>query len=435
MRIKISFLNNLLFLLLFLLPLQTRYIASRASLGTGTSEYGTISFYATEALLWLVFTLFLFAGRIKIPQDGAGKRFALLLLAFVLYSFFGIFVNPSYVRGFFVWLRLAEGAMLCALIAWGGVKNKWLAYSFIWGAIAQAAIGIVQFSIQGISPSTLLGLSRHDPSFLGDAVVETTTGRWLRAYGMLPHPNILGGYLAFALMILFTIVLWKKKPGRMETAMIFAILIISAALFFTFSRGAWIAFGSGGIIFLWNAFLRNADIRFHRLVRFGLPAALLWLVLGLAFVPLLETRFSGLVPPPGGAARLEEVSRSQRINEYGDALKMLPDYFLTGTGIGAYAKRLEQIKPGLPGYGYQPAHNTYLLLALELGVPALLIFFGLLLVLFSGMYRGGHWVAVPPFATLLILGFFDHYLWSLESGVMLFWGALGLLYNFKEEEI
>ncbi|MDP1709658.1 MAG: O-antigen ligase family protein, partial [Candidatus Komeilibacteria bacterium] len=153
------------------------------------------------------------------------------------------------------------------------------------------------------------------------------------------------------------------------------------------------------------------------------------------FAPLLQIRFRGLVAPGGEAIRLEEVSRSERLGEYGDALKLLPDYFLTGTGLGAYAKRLEQIKPGLPGYAYQPAHNFYLLLALELGIPALFLFLGMLIVFFFAMCRGRHWTAVPPFVTLLILGFFDHYLWSLEAGVMLFWTALGLLYNFKDEEI
>lgn len=432
---KLSFLNNLLLLLIFLLPLQTRYIVSRASVGAGASEYGTISFYAIEVFLWLIFILFLFAGRIKFPKEPSSQRFALVVLAFILYSFFGIFPNPSYLRGFFAWFRLVEGIILFALLAWGGVKNRWLVYSFILGAAAQAALGIAQFSIQGISPSTLFGLARHDPSFLGDAVVETASGRWLRAYGSLPHPNILGGYLAVALIFLFTVALWKKKLSRIETGIFFGILMISAALFFTFSRGAWIAFGSGAIIFLWNAFLRNGDERFHRLVHFGLPAALLWLVLGFVFVPLVQTRFSGLVAPGGGAMRLEEISRNERLGEYGDALKILPDYFLSGTGMGAYVKSVEKIRPDLPGYAYQPAHNFYLLLVLELGVPALFLFSGMLLAFFFAVYHGGNWIAIPPLAGLLILGFFDHYLWSLESGVMLFWATLGLIYNLKGEEI
>lgn len=431
---KFAFLNNLLLLLVFLLPLQTRYIVSRTPLGVGTSEYGTISFYAVEVFLWFVFILFLLAGRLNIPPERSSRRLALVILAFVLYSLLGIFSNPSYLRGFFAWFRLLEGAALFALLAWGGVKNKWLVSSFILGAVAQAAIGIAQFSIQGVSPSTLLGIARHDPSFLGDAVVETVSGRWLRAYGFLPHPNILGGYLSLALLLLFDLAFWKRKPSRAETGIIFGILLISAALFFTFSRGAWIAFGSGALILVWNIFLRNGDERFHGALRFGLPAALLWLVLGLTFVPLLQTRFSGLVARQDEAVRLEELSRSERISGYGDAFQILPKYFLTGTGLGAYIKSVEKLRPGLAGYAYQPAHNAYLLLTLELGVPAFFLFGGMLFLFFLALLRNGREGAVPAFVALFVLGLFDHYLWSLEAGIMLFWAALGLLYNFKADE-
>lgn len=435
MKLKASLTNNLLLFLVFLLPLQTRYIASRAPLGTGTSEYGTISIYAVELLLWLCFAVFIFSGRLRFMHIKADGKLAVIILAFVTYAIFGIFENPSPVRGFFVWLRLAEAAALFTLIAWGGVKNKWLIYSFIAGAAVQAVLGIVQFSVQGISPSTLFGIATHDPAFLGDAVVETTTGRWLRAYGSLPHPNILGGYLVTALLLLFTLAIWKKRIAKAETTMVFGILLLSAALFFTFSRGAWIAFGVGGLVLIWNAFLRNNDERFHRAIRFGLPAAALWLVLGLAFVPLLQTRFSGLVAPQGEAVRLEKISINERLSEYEDAFSLLPNYFLSGTGIGAYAKRVEEMRPGLPGYAYQPVHNFFLILALELGIPAFLIFISMLLMLAFLLYKGGRWIAFPPYIALFTLGFFDHYLWSLEAGTMLFWAVLGFVYNLKEEEI
>lgn len=447
MKIRSSILTNLLLSLLFLLPLQTRWIISRAPLGTGTSEYGTISIWAVELLLWVTFVLFLFSGRIKMPREASGKRIIFLALALLIYSVLGIFINPSPLRGFFSWIRILDGFLLFVLLAQGGVKNMWMIYSFIMGAALQAVIGIVQFSVQGISPSTLFGVAIHDPGFLGDAVVETTSGRWLRAYGGLPHPNILGGYLAIAVMFLGTLALWGRKQAnppkfcgtklgraKADMAILFGLLVISAGLFFTFSRGAWIALAAGGIIFIWNAFLKNGDERFHTLIRFGLPVALLWLVLGLAFVPLLQSRFGSLVPFESVKNRLEERSQSERIDEYAEAAALLPSYFISGTGIGAYSQRLSERTPGLPGYAYQPVHNAYLLLGMELGLPALFLFATMLLIFISGIKESNRWAIYPPFITLLTLGFFDHYLWSLESGVMLFWVTLGLLYNFRVEE-
>lgn len=434
MKIRASILTNLLLLLLFLLPLQTRWIISRAPLGTGTSEYGTVSIWAAELLFWVTFVLFLFSGRLKAPREASGKRTIFLALALLIYSVLGIFINPSPLRGFFSWIRILDGFLLFVLLAQGGVKNNRLVYSFIMGAALQAVIGIVQFSVQGISPSTLFGVAIHDPGFLGDAVVETTSGRWLRAYGGLPHPNILGGYLAVALIFLGTLAVWGRKRAKADTAILFGLLLISAGLFFTFSRGAWIAFAAGGIIFIWNAFLKNGDERFHKFIRFGLPIALLWLVLGLTFVPLLQSRFGSLIPSPEIKNRLEERSQRERVDEYSLAAELFPSYFLSGTGIGAYSQRLAERAPGLPGYAYQPVHNAYLLLGLELGLPALFLFAAMLLIFISGIKESNRWAVYPPFIALLSLGFFDHYLWSLESGVMLFWVTLGLLYNFRAEE-
>lgn len=426
-KFRISSLANLLFFLLFFLPLQTRWIISRAALGSGTSEYGTISIYAVEALLWLTFAFFILSGHIKLPKAGGGRRTGLALIAFLAYSFFGIFVNPDPLRGFFSWIHLLDGMMLFVLIAWGGIKNRWLIYSFLAGISIHAFLGIIQFSIQGISPSTLLGIAEHDPGTLGDAVVETTSGRWLRAYGGLPHPNILGGYLASAVIFLSTIILWKKINFKKEIIVLFVLMIFVSALFFTFSRGAMIALGIGGMVLLWNVFSQNNDERFHRALRFGVPVAALWIVLGLTFMPLIQTRFTGL-------GRLEQKSTDDRTEEYAVAMGLLPNYALSGTGMGAYTRRLEELKPGFPGYAYQPVHNTYLLLILELGIGAALLAFIFIVSFLLALDSRERWAAWPPLATLISLGFFDHYLWSLLPGQLLFWAVLGLIYNFKAED-
>ncbi|MBI2098859.1 O-antigen ligase family protein [Candidatus Uhrbacteria bacterium] len=428
MLFKPQFFTNLLLFLVFLLPWQTRAIISRARLGIGTSEYGTIAIYAVEVLLWIVFAIFLAAGRLRLPKDIKGRRLILILFAFLLFSFFEVFINPLPFQGFFSWIRIIDGVILFALLAFGGVKNNPLIYSFLAGIIVQAGIGIFQFSVQGISPSTLFGIARHDPAFLGDAVVETTAGRWLRAYGALPHPNILGGYLAIALIFLTTIIIWRKKNQKKDIFALFGLLILSAALFFTFSRGAIIAAGAGGLVFLWNAFLKNGDERFHRIIKFGLPVAVLWAVLGLTFVPLLQARFMGL-------GRVEQISTNERMYEYGQAFELLPRFAVVGAGIGAYTKRLEEISPGLPGYAYQPVHNLYLLLFIELGLIGAILFLVLILSFIRALNPTARWAAYPILAALLTLGFSDHYLWSLEAGIMLFWTTLGLLYNFRATEI
>ena len=50
--------NYLLLLFLFLLPWQTRLIWHEGKLNGGHWEYGTLSFFVVEILLWLVVVFF-----------------------------------------------------------------------------------------------------------------------------------------------------------------------------------------------------------------------------------------------------------------------------------------------------------------------------------------------------------------------------------------
>jgi O-antigen ligase len=75
----------------------------------------------------------------------------------------------------------------------------------------------------------------------------------LRAYGGLDHPNILGGVLVFALL-LSAFLLARKKiiNSRIEVwgliLLFFSYFFALIALFFTFSRTAWLAYLIGMVI-------------------------------------------------------------------------------------------------------------------------------------------------------------------------------------------
>ena len=63
--------------------------------------------------------------------------------------------------------------------------------------------------------------------------------RWVRAYGLASHPNILGGVLAFGLLVIAS----AQGDGRWTRLIRMAVFGLGVAgLFLTFSRAAWIAF-------------------------------------------------------------------------------------------------------------------------------------------------------------------------------------------------
>jgi O-antigen ligase len=84
-------------------------------------------------------------------------------------------------------------------------------------------------------------------------------------------------------------------------------------------------------------------------------------------------------------------------------------------------------------YDWQPIHNIYLLALVELGIfglIAFLLFIGSLL--FEKIKDFKNWnfetiISLAIFLALLFLGLFDHYLWDLEPGRLMFWLAIGIM--------
>jgi len=467
-------------ILLFLLPWQTRLIILPGNLAGGYSEYGTVSLYATEIILWLAVILFIadyFIVR-RSAAPGAGKR---LKIFFFLFSCFFAFLlaHPTlltlnhtrlFLEGILIFL-IIRGIGPKIYLAWAftptpktavgpvlerhdsnqasDVKTRpgdLLVWGFVIGAALQAVLGIYQFFTQSAFASKWLGMAAHDPSVLGTFVVETASGRWLRAYGALPHPNILAGYLVAAILSLLIINIQNKNvipapepesrkhfwipayAGMTQKISLVVLPILFTALFFTFSRSAWIALAVG-IIILVIAFRRDAINRVSTI----LPAFAVILSLLIIYWPLVAARTVA-------DSRLEIKSSSERIGYYSESWTLIKRHPLLGVGLGNYTRAVhDEIDATRPAYAYQPVHNIFVLALAELGIVGILIIAAAILSLCKREYprfgnRGGGilrkiipWKKIIYLAPFLIIGLFDHYLWSLYPGIVLWAAYLGLL--------
>jgi hypothetical protein len=87
----------------------------------------------------------------------------------------------------------------------------------------------------------VLGIAQHPVFQGGTSVVEAGGGRWLRAYGTLSHPNILGAFMVVSMSALGVVMAaahsWKKQIVLCVMSVFFA-----AALFFSFSRAELLLF-------------------------------------------------------------------------------------------------------------------------------------------------------------------------------------------------
>lgn len=431
--IPVSVTNGLLVLFLFLLPWQTRLIIEEVPLyrASGLWEYGVLGVYATEVLLWLLVML---RARPRTPELVRARAWWLSGLALLVgCAFFSLAWAPMPRVGAFAALHLLDAFLIIMLIGRATLSSRMLAHAFIAGAAIQAFVGLLQVVFQFAPASTLLGMALHNPSALGTSVVEAGMGRILRAYGGLPHPNILGGYLMVALLLLVPVVM-REERSRRRAVLWAALITLVFGLSVTFSRSAWLG-AIVGLILIVGVCLPRASREARRRLGGALAVLVAASVLfGVLARDLVAGRVSG-----GGA--LEARSRTERIAGASEAWQLFRLEPWRGSGIGNYTAALARGDPGKPAWAYQPVHNVSLLILVELGVIGVAI---LLLSIFAFVFslRARALPARPlsigilaSLSGLVIVSLLDHYLWSLYSGVLLVAIVLGFwLHEAKKEE-
>lgn len=292
----------------------------------------------------------------------------------------------------------------------------------------QSIIGIAQFLQQHSLGLQALGELELDPAWNSVSIVWFGKQIALRAYGLTAHPNILGGCLAFALILL---ALWhiETSPNRRG---VFAILfgVGALALLFTFSRAAWLALGAA-ILLMFLMFWRARHLQPALALVALMLATLILLVpfawsnagyLGVRLNPNEPSMFTG-----ENRAVVEREALNTAAN------KIFSDHALTGIGLGALPVSLRNTFPDFP-FDYQPAHVVLLDAAAETGIFGALFYFMALsapwIALFANRRRLNFSPALIGVSGLLlaitVVGFFDYYTWLLAPGRLWQWSAWGL---------
>jgi O-antigen ligase len=387
-----------LLLAVFLLPWQTRWIFLSVPLQGQPWEYGQLSLYATECLLVLAWLLF---GRLRLSDPTRRLiRPALFLLAACLFS--GAFsVNPIVSAG--AMIHVASAFLLFFLLVDERVRTNQVLAAFVSGLVVPCLAGWWQ-TFTGMSPaSTLFGLASHLAATPGVSVVGLPDGtRLLRAYGSFPHPNVFGGYLVAGLLAAGA---WFSRMKRGREWLVLPAMLFGATLVITFSRSAWIALGVAAFLLLLR---RRKPSKDAKLAVFGVVIAIA--ATAFLFRDALLTRTSD-------ATRLETASIAEREAGYGEFFDVFGQNPSTGVGIGAYTAALAVAHPGGQAFDYQPIHDAFLLFLGETGILGLIAALWLVGAYVRALPRT--FAALPVLLPLLTLALFDHYLWSLWSGLAL----------------
>ncbi|MFH1326461.1 MAG: O-antigen ligase family protein [Candidatus Falkowbacteria bacterium] len=418
-------------------------------LNGGYWEYATMSLYAVDILLvgllayWLIVKLL----NCSIARLDSARQVKLLsnkiwwlIAGLELFIFASIFFASDKWLAFYGYGRFLLGVGLFFLLTqvkYDKIKLYWI---IVASGFLQSILAIQQLMMQKVYGSKWLGIASQSPEILGVSVMETELRRWLRAYGSLSHPNILGGFLVVVLLI--NIILYfdlhkkfmeatnvdvnKYKIGILVSISFFIINFVGLLL--TFSRSAWLGFAVGTIIFLISGFFtykrKEAFINAFKLV---------------FVVIIISSIFFWLFREPATnrfviSNRLENKSVQERINYNQDALQIIKNNSLFGTGIKNYGLAVHRdINAERTVYEYQPVHNTFLLVWVETGIFGLLFFVGLLVVTLLHYYiitlPKHNFEMLSVVMAMTVMMFFDHWWWSLPFGVMLFWLVVGITFS------
>ncbi|SHJ61890.1 O-antigen ligase family protein [Paramaledivibacter caminithermalis] len=182
----------------------------------------------------------------------------------------------------------------------------------------------------------------------------------IRVFATFENPNLLAEYLIMVLPISIGLILYSKNKFTKICFSIGALIIFVCDLL-TYSRGSWIGFAFSIIVFI---LLTD----FKKLA--------LFIPVGIGSLFLMPDSVLNRISTIGS---LQDSSNFYRFNVWNMAIDILKDYWFSGIGVGYIAFR--KISPFyIKTMSPYHTHNTYLQIAIELGIVGVIVF--LLLVLF-----------------------------------------------------
>ncbi len=374
------------FVFLFSIPFGTRTL-----IVYGANEYQSAFVYATDVALVALFLLWLFFEREKkyLPRTYFAPL-SLLIMWFFLSSIF----SPNIFLGLYRTLKLAEFLWLFYYIRWFKFPQSVLP-AIVASAVFQSVIGIIQFTTQRSLGLWILGEERLSPVLAGVAKLDFFGQKIIRAYGTFPHPNVLAAFLLFTIFLCLT----KKKRFVM------VIPLLALGLLLTFSRvGIFLSI----IVTIFLYFMGGEK---KRLSVFALSL----FVFGIILAPHFFTRL---------AISAQDQAVSLRVLYMQNALAAVKTHPFFGVGPGRFTSYQQAIiaRQNFPQWANQPVHNIYLLLASEAGPPALIFVLWFLFTLFLRSDK----IFIILCSSFLILALFDHFFFTYQQGLLLFWLTLGI---------
>lgn len=294
------------------------------------------------------------AGRFKMKTPAS----FVLLLAFVVWAGLSVLKSPDFAESFYNYKVLLPQYLVIYWLTISYVKtvkqSAGILAALLFSAFWVSTYGVYQYFYGG----TMLTSGWVDSAYF--PTIKT------RAFSTLYNPNILASFLVTSLALCLGGIFSRIKVS-VQMLLIFLTIISAVCLVFTFSRTAWMSFL---VVLLCVCVLYS-----YKLLYALLPMSLLTFFLAR---DMIVQRFVSVFE--GG-----DTSSLLRFALWESTMAMIRDNPLTGIGWGAY----KFVYPYYDFFINNPdvtiyhAHNMYLNIAAETGLPGLVLF---VLLLFMHLF-------------------------------------------------
>lgn len=460
---------------LFSFPLSIRKVLYYFPIDGQFNEYTGIYLYLSDIFLVLTILTWLYTAlqhKVSILSiykiHPALKNFAIGFILLIFWSFVSITWASNVPIALFKSIKLFECFFLFSYIIQivpRGTIIKHIFKPIILIGIIESLIGILQFIFQHSLGLLWLKESVIANDIPGVAKIVFAGEKYIRAYGTFPHPNILGGFLMFSLVITFLCTKHKlfhveqsnkfnsfHKPSKTQIVprgtitlahkisisekwLILAISIQVIALLSTFSKSAILGLAIG-IIFIYRKLIA-ARIRNIKIVPRGtiIIASSCMILLALLSLSKLDLK-TYITQPITERAFYLNVSRGTILHNS-----------LFGLGMGQFVLNISRYsKESVETWQFQPVHNVFLLIWSELGIIGLGLFTWMIWQLFHveqftyatakshihNLQIVSRGTIYAPILKVVLIGqifiaLFDHYQWDIQQGQIVFWILISLI--------
>jgi len=220
---------------------------------------------------------------------------------------------------------------------------------------------------QRVTGAVGLGVAKGKLSHAGFESQQSVPGlEQIRASGTTIDSHALGLY--FSLILPVPLVFSMTRYLRPKYRIILAIILIIGimGLVVTFTRSGWLSFAisatfaMGVIVFMWKQ--RKALV----------VAFVVWIIVSVCYPKAYSYLYNRLFHAPS-----EIVSERFVLNR--TALSVWRHHFLFGAGPANYHNAIQEPEVTVYGSGMYPVHNSYLVLACEIGLCGSIVYWGIIL--------------------------------------------------------